>query len=64
MSGSARTARNVAWKEVRKRFFSNCGDVVGMAGDRGEKWSKKSKAAMEKRLLELEDRLEKIDSDC
>mmetsp|Transcript_24728 Transcript_24728/g.51551 ORF Transcript_24728/g.51551 Transcript_24728/m.51551 type:complete len:194 (-) Transcript_24728:362-943(-) len=64
VSGSARTARNVAWKEVRKLFFSDHDDVVVMGGDGGQKWSKKSKAAMEKRLLELEDRLEKIDSGC
>mmetsp|Transcript_5207 Transcript_5207/g.10020 ORF Transcript_5207/g.10020 Transcript_5207/m.10020 type:complete len:194 (-) Transcript_5207:351-932(-) len=64
VSGSARTARNVAWKEVRKLFFSDHDDVVVMGGDGGQKWSKKSKAAMEKRLLELEDRLKKIDSGC
>ncbi|KAL7465872.1 hypothetical protein ACHAXS_006176 [Conticribra weissflogii] len=64
VSGSARTARNAAWKEVRKRFFFDRDDVVGMVGYEGEKWSKKSKAAVEKRLLELEDRLEKIDSGC
>mmetsp|Transcript_23167 Transcript_23167/g.46452 ORF Transcript_23167/g.46452 Transcript_23167/m.46452 type:complete len:194 (-) Transcript_23167:447-1028(-) len=64
VSGSARTARNVAWKEVRKLFFSDHDDVVVMGGDGGQKWSKKSKAAMEKKLLELEDRLEKIDSGC
>mmetsp|Transcript_8071 Transcript_8071/g.15177 ORF Transcript_8071/g.15177 Transcript_8071/m.15177 type:complete len:194 (+) Transcript_8071:104-685(+) len=64
VSGSARTARNVAWKEVRKLFFSDHDDVVVMGGDGGQKWSKKSKAAMEKKLLELEDRLKKIDSGC
>lgn len=61
VSGSARTARNIAWTEVRKRFFTN--NDLGLI-DKNEQWSKKSKAAMEKELLELEERLDKIDSGC
>lgn len=51
VSGSARTARIAAWGEVKKRFFAR--DV-----------SKSSRQVIEKELKELEDCLDKIDSEC
>ena len=57
VSGSARTARNAAFDEVKKRFFAR--DFSG-----GEQWTNMSREAMEKELQELEDCLDKIDSGC
>jgi RNase P/RNase MRP subunit POP5 len=57
VSGSARTARNAAWKEVKKRFFAR--DFSGC-----EEWANMSRIEMEKELQELEECLDKIDSGC
>ena len=57
VSGSARTARNAAFDEVKKRFFGR--DFSG-----GEQWENMSRIAMEKELQELEECLDKIDSGC
>jgi RNase P/RNase MRP subunit POP5 len=57
VSGSARTARNAAWEEVKKRFFAR--DFSG-----GEQWTNMSRVTMEKELQELEECLDKIDSGC
>ncbi len=57
VSGSARTARNAAFDEVKKRFFAR--DFSG-----GEQWANMSREAMEKELEELEECLDKIDSGC
>lgn len=57
VSGSARTARNAAFDEVKKRFFAR--DFSG-----GEQWTNMSREAMEKELQELEECLDKIDSGC
>ncbi len=57
VSGSARTARNAAFDEVKKRFFAR--DVSG-----GEQWANMSREVMEKELQELEECLDKIDSGC
>ena len=57
VSGSARTARNAAWDEMKKRFFAR--DFSG-----GEQWTNMSRVAMEKELQELEECLDKIDSGC
>ncbi|KAL7554294.1 hypothetical protein ACHAWF_017940 [Thalassiosira exigua] len=62
VSGSARTARNAAWGELQKQFYGQDLDSLGVK--RGEPWAKKSKLTMEKRLKELEARLESIDSSC
>ena len=61
VSGSARTARNAAWGEVKKRFFTQdtYKSVVG-----SEQWTEKSRATMEKELRELEECLDRIDSGC
>jgi RNase P/RNase MRP subunit POP5 len=60
--GSARTARNAAWDEVHRRFGR---DVVMMKDRRGdEPWTKRTRIALEKGLMELEGRLDKIDSAC
>mmetsp|Transcript_13587 Transcript_13587/g.25999 ORF Transcript_13587/g.25999 Transcript_13587/m.25999 type:complete len:216 (-) Transcript_13587:366-1013(-) len=73
VSGSARTARNAAWEEIRKRFYrggENDGQELGSSSssllgkNNGELSMKKSRVAMEKSLLDLEDRLDKIDSGC
>jgi len=71
VSGSARTARNAAWEEIRKRFYGgeNGGQELGSSSsllgkNNGEPWTKKSRVAMEKSLLDLEDRLDEIDSGC
>lgn len=58
VSGSARTARNAAWVEVKKRFFTR------EFSSGGEQWSNMSKVAMEKELQELEECLDNIDSRC
>jgi RNase P/RNase MRP subunit POP5 len=71
VSGSARTARNAAWKEVQRRFFGReLKEMMGVVDKDGsghengrEPWSKKSRG-VEKELLELEERLDKIDSGC
>lgn len=57
VSGSARTARNAAWNEVKKRFFAR--DFSGC-----EQWANMSRIEMEKELQELEECLDKIDSGC
>jgi hypothetical protein len=57
VSGSARTARNAAWDEMKKRFF-----VRDFSG--GEQWTNMSRVTMEKGLQELEECLDKIDSGC
>lgn len=57
VSGSARTARNAAWNEVKKRFFAR--DFSGC-----EEWANMSRIEMEKELQELEECLDKIDSGC
>lgn len=62
VSGSARTARNAAWDEMRKRFHGQ--DVGPFGKKKGEPWSRKSRTAMEKSLQDLERQLEKIDSSC
>ena len=61
VSGSARTARNAAWEEVKKRFFTQ-DTYKSVAG--GEQWTEKSRATMEKQLRELEQCLDRIDSGC
>ena len=60
VSGSARTARNSAWEEVKKRFFAR--DMSKSPG--GEEWTKKSRATMEMELQELEECWDRIDSGC
>mmetsp|Transcript_14281 Transcript_14281/g.31056 ORF Transcript_14281/g.31056 Transcript_14281/m.31056 type:complete len:201 (+) Transcript_14281:69-671(+) len=62
VSGSARTARNAAWEEVRKIFYGQERELLGK--NKEGPWSKKSRIAMEKNLQDLEDRLDKIDSGC
>lgn len=57
VSGSARTARNAAFDEVRKRFFAR--DISG-----GEQWTNMSRITMEKELQKLDECLDKIDSGC
>lgn len=63
VSGSARTARNAAWAEIRKRFYDSAAEDLGKRKE-GDQWSKRSKVAMEKGLQDLEDRLNKIDAAC
>jgi RNase P/RNase MRP subunit POP5 len=69
VSGSSRTARNAAWKEVQKRFF--CKETAIEYGlltcaETGNDTvsAKKARAAAKKALQELEARIEKIDSSC
>lgn len=62
VSGSARTARNAAWEEVKKRFFTQ--DVCKLVTGGEQQWTEKSRATMEKELRELEECLDRIDSGC
>ena len=69
VSGSARTARNAAWKEVQNRFFSKetaieYGLLTGDSYNNDALSMKKQRAAAKKALAELEARIEKIDSSC
>ena len=57
VSGCARTARNAAWEEVKKRFLVR--DF-----SRGEQWTQMSTRDIEKELQELEECLDQIDSGC
>jgi RNase P/RNase MRP subunit POP5 len=62
VSGSARTARNAAWEEVKKRFFTQ--DTYKSVTGGEQQWTEKSRANMEKELRELEECLDRIDSGC
>lgn len=62
VSGSARTARNAAWEEVKKRFFTQ--DACKLVTGGEQQWTEKSRATMEKELRELEECLDRIDSGC
>ena len=62
VSGSARTARNAAWEEVKKRFFTQ--DTYKSVTGGEQQWAEKSRATMEKELRELEECLDRIDSGC
>jgi RNase P/RNase MRP subunit POP5 len=73
VSGSARTARNAAWKECQKQFFNketaieygssichrNNNDIRNDTAT-----VKKVRAAAKRALSELEERIEKVDSSC
>lgn len=61
VSGSARTARNAAWVEVQKRFGK---DIVDNLGKKQRGGVKRSRIILEKRLQELDERWDKIDSSC
>ena len=61
VSGSARTARNAAWVEVQRRFGK---DTVDQLGTKQRGGAKRSRIAQEKRLQELDERWDKIDSSC
>jgi RNase P/RNase MRP subunit POP5 len=61
VSGSARTARNAAWIEVRKRFGK---DVVDDLGTKQRGGAKRNRIALEKKLQELDEKWDKIDSSC
>ena len=74
VNGSARTARDAAWKETQKLFFDRetaiqYGLVVEDGGygkqetDR-DVFAKKARVAVKKALAELEERMAKIDSSC
>jgi RNase P/RNase MRP subunit POP5 len=60
VSGSARTARNAAWIEVRKRFGKEIVDNLGTK----QRGAKRNRIALEKKLHELDERWDKIDSSC
>ncbi|KAL3791088.1 hypothetical protein HJC23_012073 [Cyclotella cryptica] len=74
VSGSARTARNAAWKVIQKLFFDRetaikYGLVVGdgrhgKQESNSELFAKKARVAVKKALAELEERMDKIDSSC
>jgi hypothetical protein len=69
VSGSARTARNAAWKEVQKRFFSKetaieYGLLASSETDNNAASVRKARAAAKKALSKLEARIEKVDSGC
>ena len=69
VSGSARTARNAAWKEVQKRFFSKetaieYGLLASNETGNNAASVRKARAAAKKALSKLEARIEKIDSGC
>jgi len=72
VSGSSRTARNTAWEEIRKRFFSKDTAVeYGLLLSESTCKSgvvkaslKKSRAATMKALADFEERMEKIGSSC
>ena len=73
VNGSARTARNAAWKELQRRFFSKetaieyglvFGDIGRNPGKDRDAMVKKARAAAKKALAELEERMEKIGSSC
>lgn len=69
VSGSARTARNAAWKEVQRRFFGKETALeygllsVDQSGNDAAS-VKKARAAAKKAMAELEARMDKIDSSC
>ena len=64
VSGSARTARDAAQKNLKCRFFEQ--DLESHDNVQQEQWTKKKKVAMETRMnsQDLEDRLDKINSSC
>lgn len=63
VSGSARTARSAAMNVIQTQFYGKEGlDSLGV--NKGKPLAKRSKIALEKGVIELEDRLEKIDSGC
>ncbi|KAL7479802.1 hypothetical protein ACHAW6_005520 [Cyclotella cf. meneghiniana] len=74
VNGSARTARNAAWKEIQKLFFdretaTQYGLVLEDGGCGNQKtisdvFAKKARVAVKKALAELEERMAKIDSSC
>jgi len=69
VSGSARTARSAAWKEVQNRFFSKetaieYGLLTGDSNSNDAVSTKKTMAAAKKALAELESRIDKINSSC
>ena len=69
VSGSARTARNAAWKEMQRRFFGKETALeygllsVDQSGNDAAS-VKKARAAAKKAMAELEARMDKIDSSC
>ena len=74
VNGSARTARNAAWKEVQQRFFSKKTAIeynllIGEKSKNEEKSldsasTKKMRAAAKRALGELEERMNIINSNC
>ena len=75
INGSARTARNAAWKEVQHRFFSKKTAIeydllIGDAKDTQQKQqlegvaTKKMRASAKRALSELEERMNVINSNC
>lgn len=69
VSGSARTARNAAWKEVQRRFFGKdtaieYGLLIGDKHGSDDLSMRKVRTAAKKAMTELEGRMDKINSGC